>query len=130
VSFWGTALFVFVCAFLGGILKAAIDDTWHWYKRRKRHPEERCERCGGRNTSWAAPSPLWNEVMRGGSIDGPVQGAEIICMGCFVEDAERRGIAFEWRLMAADVRVSLETTTPSGRIWNDEHWLWDNPIKE
>lgn len=35
------------------------------------HPEARCRRCGTLNSNdWCAPSPLWNEVMRGGDIGG------------------------------------------------------------
>ncbi len=89
--------------------------------------EDHCHRCGGPNITWSAPSPLWNEVMRGGDINGDWQYEEIICPTCFAVLAERAGIAFCWRLSADDVRRELSTTTPSGRTWNAETWLWDEP---
>lgn len=89
--------------------------------------EETCRRCGGQNIDWAAPSPLWNAVMRGGSINGPWQFSEIICPSCFAILAEGSGIASGWRLDATDVQVELETVTPSGRTWNPDTWLWEDP---
>lgn len=88
------------------------------------HPETVCRRCGGPNVVWHAPSPLWNAVMRGGSIDGPQEFGELICPTCFAVLAEERGIATDWRLDAADVHVELETTTPSGRVWSAGLDLW------
>lgn len=94
----------------------------------KNHPEATCRRCGGRNIAWSAPSPLWNAVMRGGSINGPWQWDEIVCPICFAELAEAAGIANVWRLTARFVHVELETVTPSGRVWDDETQLWlDSP---
>lgn len=87
-------------------------------------PESYCHRCKGPNFVWAAPSPLWNAVMRGGSIDGPWRYEEIICPTCFVVLAQEAGVADGWRLSAENVRVQLETTTPSGRVWNPDTWLW------
>lgn len=85
---------------------------------------ERCQRCGGENPSWSAPSPLWNAVMRGGSInDGPEFG-DMVCAACFMVRAEERGVANTWRLVAVNVNVELETVTPSGRVWDAEKWLW------
>lgn len=89
-------------------------------------PERLCNRCGGHNVSWSAPSPLWNEVMRGGDINGPWQYGEIICMTCFAEIAARDGVASGWRLSADDVHVSLQTVTPSGRVWNEDAQLWES----
>lgn len=88
------------------------------------HPEESCRRCGGPNVSWSAPSPLWNAVMRGGSIDGPWEHDELVCPTCFAVLAEERGVATGWRLDATDVAVQLETVTPSGRVWDANSWLW------
>lgn len=93
-----------------------------------RHPESYCHRCGGPNFTWSAPSPLWNHVMRGGSIDGPWQWDEIICPVCFVQLAEAAGMASSWRLYAERVNVELETVTPSGRAWNPDTWLWGDPV--
>jgi hypothetical protein len=89
--------------------------------------ESQCRRCGGPNVSWAAPSPLWNAVMRGGSIDGPWEFGELICPTCFVVLAEERGIACDWTVAAKTVYVALETVTPSGRRWDAESGLWVEP---
>ncbi|WCB94471.1 hypothetical protein DSM104299_03208 [Baekduia alba] len=88
------------------------------------HPETTCRRCGGPNVSWFAPSPLWNAVMRGGSIDGPWEFDELICPTCFCILAEERGIASTWRVHAETINVELETVTPTGRVWDPETDLW------
>lgn len=86
--------------------------------------DEHCRRCGAANPPWSAPSPLWNAVMRGGSIDGPWQHEEIICPNCFIAIAEGQGAAEIWRVSAERVNVPLEMVTPSGRVWDDQRWLW------
>jgi hypothetical protein len=91
------------------------------------HPESYCGRCGGPNIVWTAPSPLWNAVIRGGSINGDEIYDGIVCPTCFAVIAEGRGIAFRWRLTAKRVHVELETVTPSGRMWNEETWKFDDP---
>jgi hypothetical protein len=91
------------------------------------HPESVCNCCGGPNISWCAPSPLWNEVMRGGDINGPWQYDEIICPTCFTILAEAAGIASMWRLHAERVTRPLQLVTPSGRAWNEQTWLWEEP---
>lgn len=91
------------------------------------HPEATCARCGGPNITWCAPSPLWNAVMRGGSINGEDEFDGIVCPICFAHLADERGIAAVWRFYAEDVRVELETVTPSGRQWDDRRWLWMDP---
>lgn len=88
------------------------------------HPETVCRRCGGPNVSWFAPSPLWNAVMRDGSINGPQEFDELICPTCFAVLAEERGVANGWRLTATRVHVELETVTPSGRVWDAETDMW------
>lgn len=88
------------------------------------HPEARCGRCGNPNVQWVAPSPLWNAVMRGGDIDGAEQYDGIVCPTCFALLAEAAGVASGWRLIAQDIRVVLQTRTPSGRVWDEESWLW------
>lgn len=88
------------------------------------HPESYCHRCGGPNIVWVSPSPLWNAVMRGGSINGDDEHDGIVCPTCFARLAEERGIASRWRLSAELVAVDLETVTPSGRTWDAETWLW------
>lgn len=62
--------------------------------------------------------------MRGGSINGPWEFGELICPTCFMVLAEERGIASGWRLHATEVHAELETTTPSGRVWDDDTDLW------
>lgn len=91
------------------------------------HPEHHCARCGGPNITWHAPSPLWNEVMRGGDINAAELYDGIVCPVCFAQLAEAQGIAGLWRVDAARVAVPLVTTTPSGRVWNAETWMWDQP---
>ncbi len=86
--------------------------------------EKVCRRCGGPNRSWYAPSPLWNAVLRGGSIDGPPEFSDLVCPTCFMVLAEERGIAHSWRLHAEVVTAELETVTPSGRVYDDDTDLW------
>lgn len=95
-----------------------------------RNPESYCHRCGGPNITWSAPSPLWNAVMRGGSIDGTDEHDGIICPACFALLAEARVGATGWRLTAERIEAHLMTTTPSGRVWNDDEWLWIDPGSE
>lgn len=91
------------------------------------HPESYCHRCGGPNTVWVAPSPLWNSVMRGGDSRAADDFDGIVCPTCFTELAEERGVARDWRLTARDVRVELPLTTYDGRVWDDERWLFVDP---
>ena len=88
---------------------------------------ETCNRCGGENPPWSAPSPLWNAVMRGGSINGDPEWNDLVCATCFMILAEEKGIASLFRLTAEIVNVELETVTPSGRIWDEERGLWVSP---
>lgn len=88
---------------------------------------ERCHRCGAHNPCWHAPSPLWNAVMRGGSIDGDAMFGDMVCATCFTALAEERGLASIWRLTADVVNVPLETVTPSGRVWDEKQELWIDP---
>lgn len=92
------------------------------------HPEAHCHRCGGPNIPWSAPSPLWNQVMRGGDINGgPEPHNGIVCPTCFAVMAQELGIARLWRLSAQRVDVPLQTVTPSGRVWNEQTWKFDEP---
>jgi hypothetical protein len=93
------------------------------------HPEDFCHRCHGPNISWHAPSPLWNKVMRGGSIDGPEKFSGIVCPLCFAVLAQEQGVARGWRLTARQVLVELETATPSGRVWNEARDMWEDPAE-
>ena len=85
---------------------------------------EMCQRCWREYRVWFAPSPLWNAVMRGGCINGPWEFSELICANCFMEMAEDRGVADQFRVDAAVVKVPLQKTTPSGRKWDAEQDLW------
>lgn len=96
----------------------------------REHPERTCARCGGPNIVWTAPSPLWNEVMRSGSINGDELHDGVVCPICFAQLAEAAGVAEIWRLNAERVHVPLETITPSGRVWDETTWLWSEPTPE
>jgi hypothetical protein len=93
------------------------------------HPESYCHRCDGLNITWSAPSPLWNEVMRGGSINGDEIHDGIVCPVCFARMAEDTGVVSRagWKLSADRVLVELETVTPSGRVWSEEQHRWVEP---
>ena len=86
--------------------------------------ESTCGRCLGPNVVWSAPSPLWNQVMRGGSINGNERFGGIVCPICFADLAKETGVADLWYLMAERVYVKLETVTPSGRIWSESQRRW------
>lgn len=89
--------------------------------------DERCRRCGNENTEWVAPHPLWNYVMRGNDIDGEWRYSEIVCVRCFIVLAHEAGLDGQWRLYLAPEPDGLVYTTPSGRVWNPETWMWDEP---
>lgn len=91
------------------------------------HPEDHCHRCGGPNITWAAPSPLWNEVMRGGDIEGRDLHDGIVCPTCFAVLAEKMGLANYWQFNAPCTTRELTMVTPSGRVWDAERWLWVEP---
>jgi len=76
-----------------------------------------CELCGRSYRVWAAASPLWNAVVRGGSINGDEEHA-YLCADCFMGLAEDRGIASLFQVRAEQT-IPLETVTPSGRVWDD-----------
>lgn len=88
---------------------------------------EDCERCGRGNVIWSAMSPLWNAVIRGGSIDGEPKYGDMVCPTCFMQLAEEQGIASHFRVTADEVNVELEMVTPSGRAWDEESALWVTP---
>lgn len=91
--------------------------------------EAYCHRCKGPNVVWAAASPLWNEVMRGGDINGDWEFDEIICPTCFCVLAKERGVADFFRLFSPEPIVRLKEVTPSGRTWNKDTFLWDEPTQ-
>lgn len=90
---------------------------------------EDCKRCGRPNTLWFAQSPLWNAVMRGGSIDGEPIYDDMVCATCFMELAEEAGIADGFQVTAKRVHVELETVTPSGRVWDEYRFRWVEPAE-
>ena len=131
----GAPVWVNICSRCGTIdgedLRVQVDEklTALREKLEAEHPEARCRRCHTPNTNdWSAPSPLWNQVMRGGDINGgPEPFSGILCPTCFMVLAQEAGIASSWRLTAERVHVPLEKVTPSGRVWNELTWLWDDP---
>lgn len=88
---------------------------------------EDCRRCGANNPAWSAPSPLWNLVMRGNDINGSSRFGDMVCARCFMELAEEMGAASLWRVYPERVAQELVTTTPSGRVWDPDQWLWVEP---
>lgn len=82
-----------------------------------------CQLCGREYRVWVAASPLWNAVVRGGSINGDEEFA-FLCADCFMGLAEDRGIAAIFRVRADGVTAPLEMVTPSGRIWDDSRFMW------
>lgn len=87
---------------------------------------EICHRCGGENVNWAAPSPLWNLVMRSNDIDGDPLYSDLVCLRCFVVLAEEAGVTGQWLLCMDKEPEGLIKTTPSGRVWNPETWMWED----
>lgn len=85
---------------------------------------ETCKRCGHENPAWSAPSPLWNEVMRGGCINGPPEYGDMVCAACFMVLAEAKGVASLFRVSAERVTAPLQTITPTGRVWDEASQLW------
>lgn len=85
---------------------------------------EWCRRCGGQSVAWAAESPLWNFVMRGGSIDGTPIYDDLVCMTCFIALAQDAGVTEKWRLTTRTLPAGVEKVTPSGRRWDAQRWLW------
>lgn len=66
--------------------------------------------------------------MRGGSINGEPQYDDLVCATCFMELAEEKGIASAFRVTAEQVNVELETTTPSGRTWDNDAFMWQERV--
>lgn len=95
----------------------------------KKHPEDTCNNCGKPFIEWSAPSPLWNEVMRGGHIGGQELHRGVVCPSCFMAEAERQGIAINWRVTAATITRPLQTTLPDGRVWDETSFLWVHPTE-
>lgn len=93
------------------------------------HPEARCHRCKAPNVSWAAPSPLWNKVMRHLDLGGIEAYDGIVCPTCFAVLAERAGVAHGWYLSADEILTPVETVLPDGRVWNEAARLWQTPTQ-
>lgn len=86
--------------------------------------EGHCDRCERNyHPTWAASSPLWNAVVRGGCINGREEYA-FLCANCFMALANERGIASVFSL-DGEAKVPLQIVTPSGRIWNDKTRLFE-----
>lgn len=93
---------------------------------RQPHPESYCHRCKRAFIWWSAPSPLWNQVVRGGDIGGD-ETFQVLCPCCFADLAEEQGIASFWRFTADRVHVPLQTVTPGGSVWNETRQMWHHP---
>jgi hypothetical protein len=115
-------------AYAGSMLSGCMDFSEQSpqppHEAQREDRPERCARCGHPNTVWRAPSPLWNAVVRGGCINGEPIFDDMLCAACFMVLAEEKGIAANFRVIADDIFAELQTTTPSGRVWNEEDWLW------
>lgn len=58
------------------------------------HPENRCERCSGRNITWYADSDLWNKY---------AADASVLCPLCFAKAVEAaEGDTVVWRVAPGD----------------------------
>jgi len=91
---------------------------------------EECRRCGGPNVVWAAASPLWNYVMRGNDITNmdDARYRDLVCIACFIICASEAGLPnLGWRLTLVPEPDGLIYETPSGRTWNAETFLWEEP---
>lgn len=87
--------------------------------------ESYCHKCLRPNPIWSAPSPLWNEVMRGGGMTNEDMYDGVVCPPCFAELAEKAGITGKlWRFYAQEIKVPL-TFTAGTRAWNEETWLFE-----
>lgn len=86
---------------------------------------EYCRRCGGKNVTWSAASPLWNFVMRENDINGPIKYSDLVCMPCFITLAIQKGLpTIGWRLTLVPEPEGLIYETPSGRVWDPKKFLW------
>jgi hypothetical protein len=66
---------------------------------------ERCQRCGGDNICWHAPSDLWNAVMRD---ETGIDLFQIVCPQCFADIAEAQRGPLIWTLAAHDAARTKE----------------------
>jgi hypothetical protein len=77
---------------LYGVAIALREATKEHKSDPEQHPEERCERCLGRNMIWFTASETWNRVTNG--------KYSILCPICFTELAEAIGIKpTSWQLI-------------------------------
>lgn len=95
--------------------------------------EKYCGRCGGRNPTWSADSPLWNYVMRGDNPNNAEPFDGIICPICFTQLAELAGVRDGrnaiWRLTPDYAYITVELTMTrrsDGAVWNYDTNLWNS----
>ena len=63
--------------------------------------------------------------MRGNDINGESRYGDLVCMACFVRCAVEAGLpSVGWRLMLHPEPDGLTYTTPSGRVWDAERFVW------
>lgn len=60
------------------------------------HPEGTCQRCGGPNVCWYAPSHVWNAVLRPAGLKPDLYS--IVCPTCFAALATAAGVGHVWAL--------------------------------
>ncbi len=90
---------------------------------------ESCRRCDGQNVMWSAQSPLWNYVMRDNDINGDPKFDDLVCIPCFISLAIEVGLPEHgWQLRLRPEPAGLIYETPSGRVWDEELFLWVEPI--
>ncbi len=80
------------------------------------HPEARCERCGGPNCVWFAPSVLWNAVVRESDQRDPM-----LCPLCFIAAAEAKGHRGPWEVREEGRVLADDRERLAEALGN--HWL-------
>ncbi len=86
--------------------------------------QRHCERCGGLNPVWYAPSPLWNAVV------GYREILSIWCPTCFGDAMHAKGIARTMRVTYDHLDAEIPWVHPvDGRTWNAETDLWNEGIR-
>lgn len=62
--------------------------------------------------------------MRGNDIDGTPIFGDMVCVSCFITLAGEAGLKGSWRLTLDPEPDGLIYQTPSGRVWDQEQFLW------
>lgn len=80
------------------------------------HPEDHCDKCGGPNICWFAPSELWNKVV--------ADRHNILCPICFVKLAEATGFdSAAWQVSQEAIAPPTdEAVSPAVNKAMDRFW--------